>query len=149
MSNSNTNLKDLNTFIRKNKSIDFTKADFINQKSVDSYNWSGLQDDKEAIIRQLKAYQRMLRVLPKDEQSLAKALVKSGIHSSLQIANTPKNKFIQDNIKLFKNNRKLAEQVYTRATSIRKGCISSIHESYPAIRTACTCCKDKQIEESL
>ncbi len=120
MSNSNTNLKDLNTFIRKNKSIDFTKADFINQKSVDSYNWSGLQDDKEAIIRQLKAYQRMLRVLPKDEQSLAKALVKSGIHSSLQIANTPKNKFIQDNIKLFKNNRKLAEQVYTRATSIRK-----------------------------
>ena len=120
MSNSSTNLKGLNTFIRKNKSIDFTKADFINQKSVDSYNWSGLQDDKEAIIRQLKAYQRMLRVLPKDEQSLAKALVKSGIHSSLQIANTPKNKFIQDNIKLFKNNRKLAEQVYTRATSIRK-----------------------------
>ncbi len=120
MSNSSTNLKGLNTFIRKNKSIDFTKADFINQKSVDSYNWSGLQDDKEAIIRQLKAYQRMLRVLPKDEQSLAKALVKSGIHSSLQIASTPKNKFIQDNIKLFKNNRELAEQVHTRAISIRK-----------------------------
>lgn len=110
----------LNDFLRKNKEVDFRQADLLHTSNIDKYKWVGLEDEKESLVNQLKAYQRMLRVVPKDRKELAKTLLKNGIQSSLQIANTPKKVFIQNNLKLFDNDLALAEQVYRRALAVRK-----------------------------
>jgi hypothetical protein len=113
-------LKNLNAFLRKNKAVDFRKADLLHTPNIDNYKWTRPEDEKESLLNQLKAYQRMLRVVPNDRDDLAKALLKKGIQSSLQIANTPKKVFIQNNLKLFDNDSVLAEQVYMRAIALRK-----------------------------
>ena len=114
-------LKKLNAFLKKNEGIDFRTADLLHAGNRDKYKWPKLrEDEKESLIKQLKAYQRMLRVVPQDRDDLAKALLKKGIQSSLQIASTPKKVFIHNNLKLFNNDRALAEQVYRRALALRK-----------------------------
>ncbi|WP_088889119.1 hypothetical protein [Leptolyngbya ohadii] len=110
----------LNGFLEKNQEIDFRTADLLHNPTVDQYKWVGFEDEKESLINQLKAYQRMLRVVPSDREDLAKKLVESGIQSSLQITSIPKKAFIQDNLTLFDNDSALAEQVYMRALALRK-----------------------------
>ena len=114
------NLKNLNAFLRQNKTVDFRKADLLHPSNIDKYKWTGLKDQKENLLNQLKAYQRMLRVVLNDREDLAKTLLKNGFQSALQIANTPKKVFIQNNFKTFDNDRALAEQVYMRALVVRK-----------------------------
>ena len=110
----------LNDFLRKNKEVDFRQADLLHTSNLDQYKWVGLEDEKESLLNQLKAYQRMLRVVPNDREDLAKTLLKNGFQSALQIANTPKKDFIQNNLKTFDNDKALAEQVYMRALAVRK-----------------------------
>jgi hypothetical protein len=97
-----------------------------------------LEDEKESLIQQLKAYQRMLRVVPPDRGDLAQKLLKSGVQSSLQIANTPKQAFIQDNLTLFDNDEAIAEQVYLQAIALRKAValqyIALVQQSEPHVR---------------
>ncbi|NEQ35258.1 MAG: hypothetical protein F6K40_02630 [Okeania sp. SIO3I5] len=111
----------LNAFLKKNEEIDFRTADLLHTSNIEKYKWPKLKkDEKESLVKQLKAYQRMLRVVPPGRDDLAKALLKNGIQSSLQIASTPKKVFIQKNLELFNNERTLAEQVYLRALALRK-----------------------------
>ena len=110
----------LNDFLKENKAVDFRKADLLHTPNIDKYKWVGLEDEKERLLNQLKAYQRMLRVVPNEREDLAKKLLGNGIQSSLQIANTPKKGFIKNNLKIFDNDRALAEQVYMRALAVRK-----------------------------
>ena len=53
-------------------------------------------------------------------EQTAKALLQADFHSALQIANMPKNTFIQETSEIFANDKNLAEQVYQRATACRK-----------------------------
>ncbi|MFG6100019.1 hypothetical protein D0962_21840 [Leptolyngbyaceae cyanobacterium CCMR0082] len=114
------NIKNLKAFLRKNKKIDFRTADLLHASTLDTYKWTGLEDNKEGLIRQLKAYQRLLRVVPNGQEDLAIKLLQSGFQSALQIANTPRKMFIQDNLKTFGNDRVLAQSVYKRAVAVRK-----------------------------
>ncbi|NET40672.1 hypothetical protein [Okeania sp. SIO2B3] len=115
------NLETLNAFLKENEEIDLRTADLLHASNIEKYKWPNLtKDEKEKLIKQLKAYQRMLRVVPPGRDDLATALLKNGIQSSLQIASTPKKVFIQKNLELFNNERTLAEQVYLRALALRK-----------------------------
>lgn len=128
----------LGALLEKNKEIDFRTADLLHAPNLEQYNWAGFEDEKESLIQQLKAYQRMLRVVPADREDLAKKLLKNGIQSSLQIASTPKKAFIQDHLKLFDNDEAIAEQVYIRAIALRKAValqyIAQVQQSEPHIR---------------
>ncbi|TQV85944.1 hypothetical protein [Aliikangiella coralliicola] len=113
-------LKDLNRLLRKNKSIDFRTHDFLRQISIDQLNWKGLEDEKNNLIPQLKAYQRMLRIVPEDDTDIAKELLEMGISSSLQIAEMGKKMFIEDSEKAFRKKPELAQDVYQKALTLRK-----------------------------
>ncbi len=113
-------IKNLKAFLRKNKKVDFRTADLLHLSNIDTYKWTGLEEHKESLIKQLKAYQRLLRIVPHDREDLAQNLLKSGFQSSLQIANTPRKVFIRDNLKTFGKDRTLAQQVYKRALAVRK-----------------------------
>lgn len=110
----------LNAFLEKNKNVDFRIADLLHQGSIDALQWAGFEDKKDDLIDSLKAYQRMLRVVPPDRDDLAQKLLENGFQSSLQIANTPKKVFIKNTLELFDNNRAIAENVYIRSIAIRK-----------------------------
>ncbi|MEM7797116.1 MAG: hypothetical protein AAF579_22020 [Cyanobacteria bacterium P01_C01_bin.118] len=114
------NIKNLKAFLRKNKKVDFRTADLLHASTLDSYKWTGLEDNKEGLISQLKAYQRLLRIVPNDQYDLAIKLLQSGFQSALQIANMPSKVFIKDNLKTFGNDTALAQSVYKRAVAIRK-----------------------------
>jgi hypothetical protein len=133
-------LKNLNTFLRKNKTVDFRIADLLHSSNLDTYKWTGLDDQKESLINQLKAYQRLLRIVPDDKEELAKKLLKNGIQSSLQIVSTPKKVFIQNNLKIFANDTALAEQVYMRALAVRKVValqyVNQVQQAEPHTRVA-------------
>ncbi|MDJ0595622.1 MAG: hypothetical protein QNJ72_37505 [Pleurocapsa sp. MO_226.B13] len=113
-------LQKLIDFLGKNEWVDFRQADLLHTPNVDKYNWTGLEEEKERVLNLLKAYQRMLRIVPKGREDLAIELLKNGFQSALQIVNTPKKVFIQNNLKIFDNDKALAEQVYMRALAVRK-----------------------------
>ncbi len=123
--NKNVDLKKMNTFLRKNKSVDFRKADLHHKASLEALKWDVSRKSKESLLKQLKAYQRLLRLLPNGNGDLvtddiAKALLQKGITSSLQIALMPRNTFIKDTLKIFLDDVSLAERVYKRAIACRK-----------------------------
>ncbi|XOF34643.1 MAG: hypothetical protein ACL93V_04960 [Candidatus Electrothrix sp. YB6] len=118
-------LKELNTLLRKNRSVDIRRADLLRKSSIEALRWHVSGEEKEALLRHLKAYQRMLRVLPDNlDESAAKKiagdLLKKGFESSLQIAASPRRAFIQDNLSIFADDAELAGQVYKRAVACRK-----------------------------
>ncbi|WP_163665352.1 cadherin domain-containing protein [Adonisia turfae] len=114
------NIKDLKSFLKRNRKVDFRTANLLKNSTLDSYNWKGLEDNKESVIFQLKAYQRLLRIVPNGQEDVAIKLLQEGFHSSLQIANTPKAKFLQDTHSIFSGDTTLAEQLYKRALAVRK-----------------------------
>nr|VFK12249.1 MAG: hypothetical protein BECKLPF1236B_GA0070989_10324 [Candidatus Kentron sp. LPFa] len=126
--NITVDVKNLDAFLRKNKSLDLRKADLRHKPGIEACKWTGLEQEKGTLLPQLKAYQRLLRVLPDDSAvpntaNIAKALLKKGIHSALQIAYTPKKTFIEDNSKIFAGDADLAERVHRRAVACRKGVV--------------------------
>ena len=68
-------LKKLNAFLKKNEAVDFRKADLLHTSNIDQYKWPGRENEKESLLNQLKAYQRMLRVVPNEREDLAKKTV--------------------------------------------------------------------------
>ena len=118
----------LNSFLIENKEIDFRTADFLHPSNISQYKWAKFEEQKESLIDGLKAYQRMLRVVPEGREDLAQKLLEKGIKSSRQIANMPKETFIQNNLKLFDDKddaaaRQLARRVYMNAVSLREAVI--------------------------
>jgi hypothetical protein len=119
-----TNLKELNSFLRKHKTVDFRTTDLLNTTSLDSFTWPSDESQMHALLGQVKSYQRLLRVLPTSDAlltgDLAKNLMKMGINSALQITQIGKNEFISNTHKIFSQCPEMATQVYKRALVSRK-----------------------------
>ena len=109
----------LNKFLRQNKKVDFMTTSFFNPKKLEALNWKGLEDDQQEVLRHVKAYQRLVRILGEDNPKLIKSLLKANIHSAIQIAAIPKQKFMSDYFKLFGKDKELMSKVYRRAVAIR------------------------------
>ena len=124
--NTNIDLKSLNAFLRKNKSVDFRKANLRHKPTIEACNWRGLEAQKAGLLDQIRAYRRVLRVLPDDNADsdmadTAKALLKRGIDSALRIAEIPKKVFVRDYLDIFGGDAAFAERVHRRAIAHRKG----------------------------
>ena len=116
-------INQLDSFLQNNPSVDWRDANLHDEEDIATYHWDGLEAAKEAVLKLLKAYQRLLRVLPEDLKQAGQTaidLLKAGFNSALQIANTAKNIFIQATLEIFGNDRDLAERVYQRAIACRK-----------------------------
>ncbi|NEQ65196.1 MAG: hypothetical protein F6K21_06800 [Symploca sp. SIO2D2] len=131
----------LNAFLEKNNKIDFRTADLLHSANLNKYGFNEVETgETESLIEQLKAYQRMLRVVPRDKEELAEKLLKNGIKSALQIASQPKKVFIQKNLEtIFDGDVAIAEQVYRRAIAVRKAValqyIARVQQAEPHART--------------
>lgn len=106
-------------FRRQNRKVDLKTADFLNTAQIKQYNWKGLYRDREAIVAELKSWQRLLRVLPEDDTRLIKRLLRHGLTSALQIAAMPREEFKRNYIRVFKKDEALLEETHKRARAIR------------------------------
>lgn len=83
----------------------------------------GLQNAEAApeleLLAALKAYQRLLRVLPAGAEAYALPLLAAGVHSAIQIAELPRAKFAQRWAELFPDQAELGERVYRQAVTRR------------------------------
>ena len=109
----------LNKFIRQNKKLDFKTFNFLSAKSLETLKWKGIATESQpGVLKQAKAYQRLVRLLDDNNPKVIKALLKKNIHSAVQIASIPRKQFMAEYGKIFKN-EPLMQQVYTRAMAIR------------------------------
>ena len=90
----------LDTFSSNNQGIDFITADFYAgtyvRPGTDEHiniSWEGIDDDQNAVISQLKTYQRVLRITPRYES--ARTLLLAGLDSARKITLNSRQDFLQ------------------------------------------------------
>lgn len=119
-----TNLKQLNVFLRKHKTINFRTTDLLNTAGLENFTWPSDETQRHTLLGQVKSYQRLLRVLPTSDElpaaDLAKKLMKMGINSAFQITQMGKDKFLANTNKIFSQCPEVATTVYKRALVSRK-----------------------------
>lgn len=108
-----------NKFLDLNKSLDLKTFNFLLQNNVETLEWKSNKKTKPAILNILKAYQRLLRVMPEDNSEIILGLLKKGIHSAIQIANMSKKQFIKMSDPLFKDKLSFAEQIHKNSQKKR------------------------------
>ena len=111
--------KGLNKFLRQNKSIDWNTVNFVNEAQVEALNWKGLENDQKTVLKEVKAYQRLVRVLGENDPKLIKELLKKNIHSAIQVAAIPKQEFKKKYASVFKKDEEVMEKVHKKAVAIR------------------------------
>lgn len=109
----------LTKFLRQNKKIDWQRINLVNDKKAEMLNWKGLEDDQQKVLKEVKAYQRLVRVLGENNPRLIKALLKKNIHSAIQIAAMTQKHFINECSKIFKNDEEYINKVHKKAIAIR------------------------------
>ncbi len=109
----------LKKWLAQNKNVNLLSARFNNQASVDVMNWKNLEDKKAEIVPQLKAYQRLLKILPRKNNKLILNLLGANIHSAIQVASLPKQNFITTYSHLFSGKETAAEEFYDQALVIK------------------------------
>ena len=109
----------LKKWLAQNKNVNLLSATFNDPASIDAMNWKKLEDQKAEIIPQLKAYQRLLKILPRKNNKLILDLLKANIHSAIQVASMPKQNFISTYSHLFSGKEAAAEIFYNKALAIK------------------------------
>lgn len=113
---SRTALAKLQCLIEANPSVDW-RTIALGDAAPDAMDLRGL--DPEAMTPLLKAYQRLVRVLPPSEERRALPLLESGLHSAVQIAEFPRDEFARCWAALFPGEDELGIAVHRAALSRR------------------------------
>jgi len=109
----------LDKWIVQNKKIDLRTIRLNDTPSNDAINWKGLEDFQSEIIPQLKAYQRVSKILPEKNHQLILNLLQANIHSAIQVASMSKQNFISTYSHLFSSKKITAEIFYNKALAIK------------------------------
>jgi hypothetical protein len=91
---SEKNMKDLSEIINQLSGIDFRKINLQDPNTVKQLNEKRSAEINEEVLELLKAYQRIIRILPDNYRDHALNLVKVNILSAVQIASLPRSEFI-------------------------------------------------------
>ncbi len=113
------NTDDLIVFLGQNQGVDFLVFNLQDEENISRLNFDNLAEKKAALVPQIKAFQRLLRIIPEKDQEAALALMKQGIHSALQIAAMTRRDFMGRFADLFQDSGKLADAIYKNALEKR------------------------------
>jgi len=131
-------LSALQRVIEANPSVDWPTIALDTREALDALQWREL--DPEPIMPLLKAYQRLVRILPVSEEGRAFLLLESGLHSAVQIANIPKDEFARRWAALFPGEAALGEAVHLRALARRSTLllyhVNNVQSNEPHYRAA-------------
>ena len=134
------NMENLSKIINQPSGIDFRKIDLRNQDVSYRLNDKISLKITPDFLELLKAYQRLLRILPEKYKEYAIALLKSEIHSAIQISSMPINEFIKICVEKCKMTTEIAELVYRGAQAKTSEIVVQYMKSYqnnePHIKSA-------------
>lgn len=108
---------DLAHLVAVNSSLDWCTVNLDIEQTQSAIDLCGVP--LEAALPLLKAYQRVIRILPNGEERCALPLLESGLHSAIQIASIPKHAFERHWAALFPGEEALGLTVYRAALSRR------------------------------
>jgi len=131
-------LSPLQRLIEANPSVDWRAIALHDTGALDALDWCELEP--EMVTPLLKAYQRLVRILPASEERRALALLESGLHSAVQIAAIPKDEFARRWAALFPREAALGEAVHRSAIARRSTLllhhINNVQSNEPHYRAA-------------
>ena len=138
MNVSGVTLVELRCLIEANPSVDWRAAALDGPGSADVLAWGDLEP--KVMTPLLKAYQRLVRILPVGEEARALPLLESGLHSAIQIASLPRDEFARRWAALFPGDDDLGLAVH-RAALARRGelvlqHINNVQRNEPHYRAA-------------
>jgi hypothetical protein len=141
LSVTNEALAKLQHIIEANKPVDWRAFSFDDPSLLASLAWQDLEAEREELIPLLKAYQRLLHILPPSEDHRVLPLLKVGLHSAIQSANIPQDQFARQWAALFPGEAALGEAVQRSAINRRStlllyhvNAIQSNEPHYRAVR---------------
>jgi hypothetical protein len=133
-------LSRLRHVIEANESIDWRAFSFDESSLLQTLQWQEHEGEQDDLIPLLKAYQRLLHILPPSEDRRALSLLQAGLHSAIQIANIRQDQFARQWAALFPGEDALGEAVHRSAISRRSTLllhhIDSIQSNEPHYRAA-------------
>lgn len=103
--------------LNQNKTIDPLLFDFQNEENLAQLDFTGMKKKQLKVMLSVKALQRLLRVIPDNDQELAISMMKIGLHSALQIAAMTRNDFLKKCVGLME--KELADSIYQNAKAKR------------------------------
>jgi hypothetical protein len=125
-------------FLNKNQGIDWRAVSFRDISQIDRLDWAN--DERAELLPLLKAYQRLLYILPPSEDARALRLLQVGLHSAIQIAGLPQTDFAQRWNELFPGEEALGCAVQDAARNRRSELlpqyIQDIQRNEPHYRSA-------------
>jgi hypothetical protein len=99
----------------------------LDDPGLAALDWRELE--REALVPLVKAYQRLVRILPPGEDQRALPLLDSGMHSAIQIADLPRDEFARRWVALFPGEDDLGLAVHRAALGRRSALLlHHIHE---------------------
>ena len=131
-------LAELQRLLEANPAVDWRAIALDDSGALDALEWRGLP--REAMLRLLQAYQRLVRILPPGEERRALPLLGSGFHSAIQIAGLPKDAFLRRWSALFPGEDALGLAIHGAALSRRSELlpryIDNVQRNEPHYRAA-------------
>jgi hypothetical protein len=131
-------LSNLQRLLDANPSVDWRAFSFEDSGLVAGLSWHDLAPHRDDLIPVLKAYQRLLYILPTSEDRRAPPLLGVGLHSAIQIASMPQDQFAQTWAALFPSETALGEAVHRSAVIRRSNLllhhVSAVQSSEPHYR---------------
>ncbi|MFV2059528.1 MAG: hypothetical protein ACC653_02525 [Gammaproteobacteria bacterium] len=115
-------------FLHQNNAVNFLVCDLKDEKIINKLNFKNFKRKQNEMLFQIKAYQRLLRIIPDNnqpekQQQIALLLIQQGIHSALQIAAQTRKDFLGMCSGLFNENSpvndKLSAALYQNALEKR------------------------------
>jgi hypothetical protein len=131
-------LSNLQRLLDANPSVDWRAFSFDDPSLLAGLARPDLEAARDALIPLLKAYQRLLYILPASEDRRALPLLGAGLHSAIQIASMPVDQFAQTWDALFPDEAALGEAVHRNAVIRRSNLllhhVSAVQSSEPHYR---------------
>jgi hypothetical protein len=112
-------LSKLQHILEANKSVDWRAFSYDDPTLLAGLTWQNVEVERAALIPLLKAYQRLVRILPPREEPRALPLLESGLHSAIQIASLSRDEFARRWAALFPGEDALGLAVHRAALSRR------------------------------
>ena len=77
---------ELRALLSQNPALDPATANLVSGSALDALDWRGLSSRRDALVDELRAYQRLARLLPAPAPALIFALLAAGVRSAIQVA---------------------------------------------------------------
>jgi hypothetical protein len=121
-------ISNLQRLLDENASVDWRAVSIDDPSLLAGIAWRAFEAARDALLPLLKAYQRLLYILPPSEDRRALPLLRAGLHSAIQIATIPQDQFAQIWAALFPGEAVLGEAVHRNAV-IRRSYLLLHHVS--------------------